>query len=262
MATTLLALDGYAVEGGLDGRGRPATCYASTIALGRHEGPGEAAGLWARYEEVLDAAAELGLAGVALSVEWARVEPLPGEVDESALARYRAVIEHARARGLRVTVRLITAAWPSWLGPEAWILPWVVPHALAHAARVAEALGEGPTGWVVFADPAGLVAGGYLEGTRPPWRRRARAEAALARRQLARITAAVAATAHLGAGLVEARSVELDPIALARSRWARGEVHVRSLVRGKGPTASARGLLAFDGRAWVVEDESVLALLR
>lgn len=261
MATTLLCLDGYAVEGGLDGRGRPATCYAPTIALGRHEGPGEAAGLWARYEEVLDAAAGLGLAGVALSVEWARVEPNPGEVDGAALARYRAAVEHARSLGLLVTVRLVTSAWPSWLGPEAWILPWVVPHALAHAARVADALGDAPTGWVVFADPTGLVAGGYLEGTRPPWRRRARAEAALARRQLAGIAGAVGATT-IGPRLVEARTVELDPVALARARGARGELHVRSLVRGAGPSASARGLLAHDGRAWRVEDEGLVDLVR
>ena len=262
MATSLLALDGYAVEGGLDGRGRPATCYTSTIALGRHEGPGEAAGLWTRYEEVLDAAADLGLAGVALSVEWARVEPHPGEVDASALARYRAAIEHARARGLRVTVRLVTSAWPSWLGPEAWILPWVVPHAVAHAARVADALGDGPTGWVVFADPAGLVAGGYLEGTRPPWRRHASPEAAFARRQLARIEDAVASTTTIGSRLVESRPVELDPTALGRARGARGELHVRSLVRGSGPSASARGLLVPDGRGWRVEDEGLAALVR
>ena len=252
MATTLLALDG---------RGRPATCYAPTIALGRHAGPGEAVGLWARYEEVLDASAELGLTGVALSVEWARVEPHPGEVDETALARYRAVVEHARSRGLRVTVRLVTSAWPSWLGPEAWILPWVVPHALAHAARVADALGDAPTGWVVFADPAGLVAGGYLEGTRPPWRRRAGVEAALARRQLARIATTVAESTTIGSRLVEARLVELDPVALGRARGARGEIHVRSLVRGAGPSASARGLLEPDGRGWRVE-ESGLALVR
>ena len=262
MATTLLALDGYAVEGGLDGRGNPSTCYAPTIALGRHEGPGEAAGLWARYEEVLDAAAGLGLAGVALGVEWARVEPFPGQVDEAALARYRAAVEHARSLGLRVTVRLLTSAWPSWLGPEAWILPWVVPHALAHATRVAEALGDAPTGWVVVADPAALVAGGYLEGTRPPWRRRARTEAALARRQLARITEMVAATTAIGARLVEARGVELDRVALARARGSRGEIHVRSLVAGAGPSASAAGLLVHDGRAWRVEDEGLLALVR
>ncbi|HEV2426880.1 MAG TPA: hypothetical protein VGS61_01535, partial [Acidimicrobiales bacterium] len=157
MPTTrvLATLEGYSVEGGLDVAGGPATCFAPTIALGRHPGPGDAAGLWRGYEEVVDAAAGHGVTGIALGVEWARVEPHRGAVDAAALARYAAVAERARSLGVDVTVTLVDAAWPAWLGLEAWLLPWVVPHYLEHAARVAAALPGARL--VAFADPRGLV---------------------------------------------------------------------------------------------------------
>ncbi len=50
----LVTLEGYAVEGGFDRPFEPATCYAPTIALGRHAGPGRADNLWRDYEAVLD----------------------------------------------------------------------------------------------------------------------------------------------------------------------------------------------------------------
>ena len=68
-ARRYVTLEGYAVEGGLDGPYQPATCYRPTIALGRHAGPGDAEDLWSEYEEVLDLAATLGVDGVRLSVE-------------------------------------------------------------------------------------------------------------------------------------------------------------------------------------------------
>jgi hypothetical protein len=139
-ARLFVTLEGYAVEGGFDRPGGPATCYSPTIALGRHPGPGAADGLWRHYEDVLDLVPELGVAGVRLNVEWARVEPRADEVDESALRRYLDVVGHARSLGLDVTVGLVDAVWPSWLGQEAWLLPWVAPYAHAQIERITEEL--------------------------------------------------------------------------------------------------------------------------
>ena len=67
-----VTLEGYAVEGGLDGPYQPSTCYRPTIALGRHAGPGDADDLWRDYERVLDLVADARIRRRALSVEWAR----------------------------------------------------------------------------------------------------------------------------------------------------------------------------------------------
>ena len=99
-----VTLEGYAVEGGFDGPYQPATCYVPTIALGRHVGPGDADDLWHDYERVLDLVPALGFDGVRLNVEWARVEPRRGEVDDAALERYAEVARYATSLGLGVTV--------------------------------------------------------------------------------------------------------------------------------------------------------------
>ena len=258
-------LDGYTVEGGYDGLTGPTTCYAPSITLGRLAGPA-ANGLYGEYEAVLDAAAGLGLAGVRLSVEWTRVEPRRGEVDESALARYGAVVEHARDLGLSVTIVLIDAVWPLWTGLEAWLLPWVAPMAIAHGRRVAHAL-EAATGIIVATRAADLVDAGFVAGTAPPFRERATQDAASAHESLGQIVATLAADEAIAPRLVRAwRELRLihGPGAM-RTAVSSGasEVYLRSLVAGTGPTAELAGLLARRNGAWApTEAAGLLGLLR
>ncbi|MFI5034590.1 MAG: family 1 glycosylhydrolase [Acidimicrobiales bacterium] len=254
----LATLEGYAVEGGYDRAGEPATCFLPTITLGRHAGPGAASGLWTDYEVVVDLAASLRLDGLRLTLEWSRIEPRRGRVDADALARYRAVCAHARAGGLRVTAVLVDAAWPAWLGQEAWLLPWVEPCAIEHGRRVVGALGDELDGVVVFADPTGIVDRGFLSGSAPPWRRRAVADRASAAGQVGRIEESLRADAVVGPLVVaRTRTLSLDqsPAALAAALAASDcdEVYLRSLVRGAGPTAAPAGLLARPEGAWRVE---------
>src|SRR5664280_2508191 len=184
-----VTLEGYAVEGGLDGPYQPSTCFRPTIALGRHVGPGDADDLWHDYEQVLDLVPAMGFDGVRLSVEWARVEPHRGQVDETALERYDEVARYAYSLGLGVTVVIVDGEWPAWLGLEAWLLPWVAPLVVEHASRVVQSI-DAASGVVVFADPASLV-NGFLVSSAPPWRRGAGVDADMSRAQIASITAAI-----------------------------------------------------------------------
>lgn len=267
-ARTLLTIEGYSVEGGLDVPYGPSTCFAPAIALGRLRGPGEAAGLWRAgvYESLLDAAATLGLGGVRLGVEWARVEPRRGHVDDDALARYVALASRARSNGLAVSITLVDAAWPSWLGLEAWQLPWVVPHVIEHARRIVAAVPDDEVALQPFADASSLVRG-YLDAGVPPWRRGATREAAFASRQLALVMAELEADADVGPRLVRSSSSTSLAAGPAALRWARetsdvDEIHVRSLLAGHGPARSGFGLLAFEGDAFRVIREDLLRALR
>lgn len=264
----LATLEGYAVEGGFDRAHEPATCYLPTIALGRHAGPGDADDLWRDYERVLELVPALGLDGVRLSVEWARIEPRRGVLDNSALERYRDVARYARSLGLHVTVALVDAVWPSWLGLEAWLLPWVVPHVIAHATRVVTFLGDAASGVVVFANPDAFVTGGYLQGSAPPWRHGARDDAASAHAQIEAVCRALAATI-VGPKVVGAtRTIALDRSPNeVRARLVGAahcqEIHLRSLVQGAGPTGGPAGLLVRRAGQWTVgAGEELLAALR
>ncbi len=250
-------LDGYAVEGGYDLGNGLATCYAPSIALGRIEGPGDAAGLWRDYEVVLDHAARLGLDGVRLSIEWTRVEPRRGVLDEGALSRYVDVVDHARGLGLAVTVVLVDAVWPLWTGLEAWLLPWVERYAVAHGRRVAAAL-TGATGVIVATRPADLVNGGFLDGTVPPFRVRADADARSAHGSLDRIVATLREDPAIEPRLVDSwREASLDATRVAPSGV--DELHLRGLVAGAGPTAAPVGLLVRGAGGWT--DGPAVALL-
>ncbi len=250
-ARILAALDGYAVEGGLDIPGGPATCYAPTIALGRHAGPGIAEDLWTDYESVVDAGRTLPIDGLRLSVEWARVEPRPGEIDDEAFDRYDRLVRYARSRGWAVTVTLVDRAWPAWLGPEAWLVPWVRERLVTHAREVVTRLPL-VTGVVVVADPARLVAG-YLDASAPPWRTRARRDARDVRANLAQVRARLADDELVGPRLVRAhREVSVGSrvdLGALRSGGV-DEVYLRSLVAGHGPTAASAGLLVREAGSW------------
>ena len=249
-----VTLEGYAVEGGLDGPYQPSTCFRPTIALGRHVGPGDADGLWHDYERVLDLVPTMGFDGVRLNVEWTRVEPHQGHVDGLALERYAAVALYARTLGLGVTVALVDAAWPAWLGLEAWLLPWVVPLVIAQAQRVVRSV-PSVDGVVVFSDAAALV-NGFLDASAPPWRRGARVDADFARAQIDAIETALRDDALVGPKIVRSSaSVRVDQARSAIETAldsACDEVYVRSLVRGHGPSASA-GLLKKHGDGWRVD---------
>ena len=249
-----VTLEGYAVEGGLDGPYQPSTCFRPTIALGRHVGPGDADNLWRDYERVLDLVPTLGFDGVRLNVEWARVEAHRGQVDETALERYAEVALYAQSLGLGVTTVIVDAAWPAWLGLEAWLLPWVVPLVIEQARRVVAAMPEASR-VVMFADTTALV-NGYLDSSAPPWRHGARVDAEMAHDQINAILAALWNDSVVGPRIVAtSASVRIDqPIAQVSAALATecDELYVRSLVRGHGPSAGA-GLLVKRTDGWCVE---------
>lgn len=266
----LATLEGLAVEGGFDQAGCPSTCFGPATQLGQCEATGDSENLWRDYEQVLDLVPGLGLTGVRLTLEWARLEPRPDEPDGAAFARYREVVSYAKSLGLWVTGVLVDAAWPSWLGPEAWLLPWVAPRVLAHADRVASELGDVLDGLVGLARPSALVRDGYLYASSPPWRRRAVADAASARRQIDVVNDALAAIPKIGPVFVPISSFRELPVVatevlrdLLKNDAPVEEIHIRSLVRGVGPTASNTGLLERRNGEWrVAVDDELLDLWR
>jgi len=258
-------LEGYSVEGGYDRPHEPATIYSPTIALGRQQGPGDGANLWREYEAVLDLVRELGLDGIRITPEWARIEPRQHHIDSQSIARYHEVLAYAKGLGLHVTVALIDRVWPAWLGMEAWLLPWVVPCVLTHAERVATELGDVFDSLVVFTDGEGLVRRGFVEELGPPWRRGAKDDARSAAIQVENIEHLVRAS-NAGRKVVPTfATVASDVPDQLQSVLRSGdyqEVHVETLVRGGGPVASRAGLLArHDGQWRVSADETLRSVL-
>jgi len=79
------------------------------------EPSGDAADSFHRWGEDLDLVAELGFNAYRFSIEWARIEPAPGELSYAALAHYRAMIDGALERGIEPVVTLHHFTEPRWV---------------------------------------------------------------------------------------------------------------------------------------------------
>ena len=116
-----VATAGFQIEGGYNGPNQPRNNWADWEDSGRVAVSGTANSFWSDYERQLDLVVAMGLDSFRMSIEWSRVEPAPGEIDESAVAHYRTILEAVRARGLRPLVTLHHFTNPAWLGTDPWL---------------------------------------------------------------------------------------------------------------------------------------------
>jgi len=165
-----VATAGFQIEGGFNGPGEPANNWVRWEQAGRVEPSGLAVDFWNRYEEHLDLTAALGCDAFRLSVEWARVEPAPGQLDEGALDRYATILEACRARGLEPLVTLHHFTHPAWLGEDFWLSGDSPDRYAAWVETAVGHLGPWCETWVTLNEVNALALGSYLLGIFPPGR--------------------------------------------------------------------------------------------
>ena len=170
-------IDGYAVEGGFDTDGAPATSFGIAQALGRARPSVRSSGTFDHLGELVARAAQLGVGEVRLTLEWARLERRPGAHDDAAMAHYVSALRAAADASLTAVVVLCDAAWPSWLGQEPWLSAWAPQRFAQHARWVAERLEGLARTAVTFRAPNVAAREGWVAATRPPYRTHARADA-------------------------------------------------------------------------------------
>jgi beta-glucosidase len=126
---------------------------------------------WANAEADFDRAAAMGLNSLRISVEWSRIEPGPGEFDESALERYNQMLQGLRERHIEPMVTLHHFTNPSWLAEQGgWENPETIALFTRFVRRTVEVLGQHCDLWCTINEPNVYGYLGYLEGTFPPGR--------------------------------------------------------------------------------------------
>ncbi|MEU4155198.1 family 1 glycosylhydrolase [Actinoplanes sp. NPDC026670] len=96
------------------------------------EPSGRACDSYARWQEDIGLAVGMGLNAYRFSVEWARVEPVPGVFDQAELDHYEAIVDHCLAQGLAPVVTFNHFTSPHWF---AALGGWLNPDAPALFAR-------------------------------------------------------------------------------------------------------------------------------
>jgi beta-glucosidase len=131
--------------------------------------PDQACDAWRRWEGDVALQRALGLGAHRMSIEWARIEPRPGEIDRAALDRYREMVGALRDAGIEPMITLHHFTLPAWLARSGGLLADGFAERLAGLARVAVgALGDLCRRWVTINEPNVLAANAYLLGAWPP----------------------------------------------------------------------------------------------
>ncbi|HBN08353.1 MAG TPA: hypothetical protein DD435_06820 [Cyanobacteria bacterium UBA8530] len=129
---------------------------------------------WRRYEEDLDLARNLGLNSYRLSIEWAKIEPRRGLIDQDAVKHYHDLLAAVHARGMEPVVTLLHFTYPAWLdsplsgGTGGWESDETVSEFRRYAAWASKEYGAQIRYWLTINEPNTVGPCGYLLGVHPP----------------------------------------------------------------------------------------------
>lgn len=111
-----------------------------------------------RYPGDVALAADLGVGVYRISLEWARLQPRPGEWDDTGFEFYDRVLDTMAAHGIRPMLALDHLVYPVWIAERgAWQDPGIVDAWLANARKVVQRYASRNPIWITFATPAGYV---------------------------------------------------------------------------------------------------------
>ena len=152
----------------------PAADWSVWERTGEAPRSNDGAGLATDFRDDVQQFAALGCDAWRVTIEWARIEPEPGRVDNDALDRYRDILRAARDAGLANWLTLQSTSLPGWyLDDEGGHRDETARGRFwhRHVDRIAEELDEFADGFVPIDDPVGWAVRGYGLGSRPPGQR-------------------------------------------------------------------------------------------
>ncbi|MGC3953820.1 MAG: family 1 glycosylhydrolase [Propionicimonas sp.] len=131
--------------------------------------PRRAADHWNRVEQDTALLTELGVRHYRMGLEWARLEPSPGQFDRAAVNHYRDELAALRAAGITPLVTLHHFNNPGWFEADGG---WESRHALTVFDRYVDFvlinLGDLVDEWITINEPNVYATQGWLDGGWPP----------------------------------------------------------------------------------------------
>ena len=154
--------------------------------LGKGAFVGDAAMGFSKVDEDLGLVSDLHLDSYRFSIEWARIEPARDQIDETAIAHYRAQLEAMKSAGIRPMITLHHFSNPIWIadprdagctnGPTDTNLcglgsagaTQIIEEMAEHAGLMAERFGDLVDEWGTLNEPINYLFAGYGIGLFPP----------------------------------------------------------------------------------------------
>ncbi len=129
---------------------------------------------FSKVDRDLETLKGLGVTHYRFGLEWARIEPKPGQYDEAALEHYLRVVKKLKAMGIVPIVCLWHFTFPDWLAnpsaPEqsGWLHPLAPARWDAYAKKVVEKFGKDVEIYTPQNEPNGQSLAAYFLGSFPP----------------------------------------------------------------------------------------------
>jgi beta-glucosidase len=170
-----VATSAYQTEGGLTGnnwaRWERTRLPDGSPAIANDDRCGRATDSWERFDDDLARLRWLGVAVYRFSVEWSRVESVPGYFDDQVIRRYHDWCARLRAAGITPMVTLHHFTEPTWFsGAGGFARTANLDAWLRFVDYVAASLGPVVDEWITINEPVGYVLQGWIRGVWPPGR--------------------------------------------------------------------------------------------
>ncbi|MBO7373238.1 MAG: family 1 glycosylhydrolase [Oscillospiraceae bacterium] len=124
-----------------------------------------------RYKEDVALMKELGLKSYRFSINWCRIMPEKGKVNEKGLAFYRNLIAELKTAGIEPLVTLYHWDLPLWVHEEGgWKNPKIIDYYLEYVKAVVDGLSENVTWWMTFNEPQCFIMLAYVVGSHAPFK--------------------------------------------------------------------------------------------
>jgi beta-glucosidase len=167
-ATAAYQVEGYCFntnwhqfESAVDAQGKP--------KIDDGQKAGAACDEWNLYKEDIQLMKDISLNSYRFSVEWSKIEPKPGEFDESALNHYSDLVDELLKNGIEPMVTLHHFTNPIWFEEKGAFTQDDSPQTFARfSEKVAQKLGSKVKLWCTINEPAIYAVFGYFTGEFPP----------------------------------------------------------------------------------------------
>lgn len=128
---------------------------------------------WSEFDKDLAALRKLGVNHFRFGVEWARIEPRKGVINEAALRQYAGMARKCREAGIEPLITLWHFTFPDWLCPKDktkanFLNPDVRAAWQAHVRRVVKATKGDVRIYIPQNEPNGALQLGWLAAHWPP----------------------------------------------------------------------------------------------
>ncbi len=130
---------------------------------------GRACDHYHRFEEDFDIAKKLNHNAHRLSIEWSRIEPKEGKIDQKEIEHYRKVLAALRKRGLEPFVTLYHWPLPNWLAKkDGSLCPEFPKYFDRYVKIIGENLFDYVNFWITINEPNIYSFNSFFRGVWPP----------------------------------------------------------------------------------------------